>query len=1658
MRDRGVGTTSLLKSCSGRRLVVATLLRPTKLGLLIALSTAVLALGLAPAGASAEPLCTDTWTGPAEGEWTTAADWSSKAVPGSTSVACIGSGDTVTVPSGSNHTGVVQGAGTLVVRGGSLELADTLEASVIEGFSLFGGSLKGAGALDVTGSFDWEGTSSISGSGSFVLEAGAEGNIHMYNESSESMSLEGRTFVNDGTVEFSSGILYMSDGAELENSGTFGANSQQERAPYNATIEQPGSEGSAPSIVNTGLIKDESGSAKIDVRLENQGTVEADARKLELLDGGSGTDGTWSGPSGGSLTFGGSGSTYSLDDGNLSGGLEVDGGAVSTEGLSSSGAQVTVRSGSLTVPSGTLVVEDFSLFGGSLTGAGSLEVTGFFNWEGTSTISGNGSLILAHGSEGSIHEYNESRESMTLEKRTFVNDGTVNFWDGTLYMSDDAELINEGTFEDNSSETQGPENEHPRIKSPYGEDEALIVNYNTLVQNEGCCAATDIAVPLENLGLIGAPAGYGGIVVLDPIEAAPETVWGGPENPSAPEEELPMCGESVSCDGDYSQTQTDLAIGGRGVGLDLTRTYNSQAAALGVHGAFGYGWSSSFSDHLVLEPSVHRATLVQADGSHVPFTEGTGSTFTAPAWTQDVLSGSSATGYTLTLEDQTVYKFSGGGRLESVTDRNGNATTLAYNGSGELETITDPSGRTIKLAYNSEGLVESATDPMKHVIKYTYEGGNLKSVTQPGETALRWQFKYDSSHEITEMIDGREGKTVNKYDSSHQETEQTDPMGHVTKFEYESFRTLTTNEVTGAVTVQYLTSSGLSSAITKGFGTSHATTETSTYNSADELLSSTNGDGHTTKYTYEHGNRISMVDPDNHETKWTYDSTHDVETEKTPDGETTTYKRDSHGNVLTEERPAPGSTTQSTSYKYTAHGQVESMTNPLSHTWKYEYDSAGDRTAEMDPEGDKRTWGYNEDSEETSMVSPRGHVSGAKESSFTTTTERDARGLPVKIIAPLKHETIEEYDGDNNLIKKTDPEGDTTKYVYNADNELEETLEPNKDTTKTEYDGAGQVVEQTNGDKQSTTYTPNVLEQIEEITDPLGRKTSKEYDAAGNLVSETDAQKRTTTYKYDPDNRLVEITYSDGKAPTVKYEYNGDGKRTKMTDGTGTTIYEYDQLDRLTSITDGHSESVGYEYNLANEQTKITYPSGKAVTREYDNAGRLKSVKDWLSNTTKFTYDADSDLTATTFPSGTSDEDKYVYNEADGMSEVKMTKGSETLASLVYTRNKDEDVTKATSVGLPGEEKPSYTYDENSRITKGADVSYKYDEANTPTTIGNYTLSYNAADEPEKETEKTTTKATYTYNEVGERTKTTPATGAATTYEYNQAGDLIGVTRPKEGSTPAIEDTYTYNGDGLRIAKTASSVTTYFAWDVAESLPLVLGDGTNSYVYGPESEPIEQINDTTGTVLYVHHDQQGSTRLLTGSTGAKEASFTYDAYGNQTGHTGTATTPLGYDGQYTNADTGLIYLRAREYDPATAQFLSVDPKAEETNAVYGYAKDDPLTNSDPTGEGPEESRVAHEFLSLESEGLKQLKRKHASSETVEFFQEIIKVHFFFEVAFAEGNGTLQRSGEQELQRIRKQLVGKFAPLASREISLPALIKALWQIYHISVAVRLGARR
>jgi len=181
-------------------------------------------------------------------------------------------------------------------------------------------------------------------------------------------------------------------------------------------------------------------------------------------------------------------------------------------------------------------------------------------------------------------------------------------------------------------------------------------------------------------------------------------------------------------------------------------------------------------------------------------------------------------------------------------------------------------------------------------------------------------------------------------------------------------------------------------------------------------------------------------------------------------------------------------------------------------------------------------------------------------------------------------------------------------------------------------------------------------------------------------------------------------------------------------------------------------------------------------------------------------------------------------------------------------------------------------------------------------------------------------------------------------YSYDQADRL---TRWQSGSTTAQ---YGYGGDGMRQSKTVGSTTTNQLWDVAEGMPLLVQDGSTRYITGPGGLPIEQV-DGSSSVLYYYQDQLGSTRGLLDGSGNTQATYTFDDYGNVTSKTGSATTPFGYAGQYTDPESGLQYLRARYYDPATAQFLTVDPIVGATGQPYNYTAGGPLNATDPFGLG-----------------------------------------------------------------------------------------------------------
>jgi RHS repeat-associated protein len=286
--------------------------------------------------------------------------------------------------------------------------------------------------------------------------------------------------------------------------------------------------------------------------------------------------------------------------------------------------------------------------------------------------------------------------------------------------------------------------------------------------------------------------------------------------------------------------------------------------------------------------------------------------------------------------------------------------------------------------------------------------------------------------------------------------------------------------------------------------------------------------------------------------------------------------------------------------------------------------------------------------------------------------------------------------------------------------------------------------------------------------------------------------------------------------------------------------------------------------------------------------------------------------------------------------------GGTTLADFTYTIGKDGEVTSATTTGsaitAPTQ---TYTYNPLGQLTGTGTASYSYDNAADPTTLGATTQTFTAGGQLATATTSGAT-TSYGYNADGDRTTATTS-GATTSYGYNQADQLTTYT-PASGA--ATSDAY--NGDGLLTSETTSGTTTSYTWDAVSSVPLMLTAGTTSYLYGPGGLPVESVT-SSGSPTYYMQDQLGSTRLLTSATGAVTGTYTYDPWGNITSHTGTATTPLLYAGQYQDPQTGCYYLRNRWYDPATAQFLTIDPDVSQTQAPYTYTADNPITNADPDG-------------------------------------------------------------------------------------------------------------
>ncbi len=185
-------------------------------------------------------------------------------------------------------------------------------------------------------------------------------------------------------------------------------------------------------------------------------------------------------------------------------------------------------------------------------------------------------------------------------------------------------------------------------------------------------------------------------------------------------------------------------------------------------------------------------------------------------------------------------------------------------------------------------------------------------------------------------------------------------------------------------------------------------------------------------------------------------------------------------------------------------------------------------------------------------------------------------------------------------------------------------------------------------------------------------------------------------------------------------------------------------------------------------------------------------------------------------------------------------------------------------------------------------------------------------------------------------TGTMPGTAMLRTACYDAENRMVSET-DASGATA----TYTYDGDGRRISKTVSGVTTTFVYDPMGQLAQEYGGPTIS---GSE----------TGT-RYLTTDQLGSTRLVTDGSGNVAQSYDYLPFG-QDFTLPTDSNRIRFTSKERDAETGLDYFGARYMSSAQGRFTSSDPLMASAHASnpqswnrYAYALNNPLRFTDPNG-------------------------------------------------------------------------------------------------------------
>ncbi|MCH2188406.1 DUF6531 domain-containing protein [Candidatus Gracilibacteria bacterium] len=557
----------------------------------------------------------------------------------------------------------------------------------------------------------------------------------------------------------------------------------------------------------------------------------------------------------------------------------------------------------------------------------------------------------------------------------------------------------------------------------------------------------------------------------------------------------------------------------------------------------------------------------------------------------------------------------------------------------QMQGVEDAEGNPLeiieKFSYNPQGQLISRTDANENITQFEYDGQNLvKTIEISSEGNRETLFTYDDAGNIISSTDANGNTTQMTYDAFFLLTSQTTPTGIVSEYAY--------NDLNKKIQQRLILQDG--SDVTTLFEYDILDNLTETTTEKDE------GETESIATKYDADSRI-------------------IETQSRT-GAKNTFEYSPSGKIL-KKTTHSNKGNISTIYSYDLNDRLISQTAPNGSVTTFAYDGFDRLMTQTDALGTVSVFDYD----------PSGNIIE------TTVTNSDGvmmqkmtrdYDLLDRAIVDRSHnletgeilETTTRFDPAGNIIRVTDPSGNTTRFVYD-----------------------------------------DFHQQIESI-DALGNRTLTDYDPVGNILSTTlfgtDSQEVKTQYLYDPDNRLIQETNTLGEVK--QYSYNNLGQLISRTDkDEGITEYSYDYSGNI--LTETHEgRTISYEYDANNNMSQLTDANGNVTQYTYNDINELITITYPDGNKTEYEYDVSGNMISKIDPNGTRVE--YEYDVLNRLIQKDIQTGSGVLGVTSETYRYDA-LGRLLDANDSSQNNLTFSYDSLSRLQSesngGQEIDYSYD-------------------------------------------------------------------------------------------------------------------------------------------------------------------------------------------------------------------------------------------------------------------------------------------------------------------------------------------------------------